>query len=253
MTRNADPYCGALAALKRICGGPSENVVIAKTIRENVAASELRILDVGTGDGTACTKIAEQISEHKISSAIVGIDIRPQHRRPKTYSLVSYRFSRSDFMQFEAKYPFDVILFRQSIYYLGNLNDVFRSARAKITTAGIIVVVCWNEGCILRRILSRIDALNPAIAIERETVLAAAISERLYLCAEETFLGEVDLSRARADARSMILPLQVLLRGRPLSPSGYEAFQRFLRDKCSNIEMRQNSIIVLRIKHEAIA
>ena len=236
-------YLLSLRSLKTLFGPSDEVLTIARVIRKALRPNDIRILDVGTADGSAARRIAGQLTTSGFRCAIVGIDVEPQlSGEEHSEHAFSYEFQQVSFQRYQDPKPFDLVLFRQSMYYLGDPKQVFVRASELTSSGGVVLAVTWDTHCALRRLVETVDPSNSALDIAPPRLLQDARFAALVNIGVEQSIGALDMGKVKANPDLYRETLELLLRGRSFTAASWDYLVSALPN-LKDIEVRSNGIV----------
>lgn len=188
----------ALPTFKKGLVGISERRALTKWMRMALelrrAPERIRVLDVGSGDGSRLKKTMAAMQRAGFIPDVVALE---PFDNPALRSLeragVRIDTGHAEEMRYEAE--FDLVLATQVDYYYARPAEVYKCVRDALRPGGHVAVTLVTDGCILNRItrfmLDGVSAVTPVTADSCE--LRRGVVHDLKVCRVIETHGRVDV------------------------------------------------------------
>ncbi|KAA3609236.1 MAG: class I SAM-dependent methyltransferase [Calditrichaeota bacterium] len=145
-------YNRSLENLKTCFNGGSEKELIIRRINSTRHSDNLRILDIGSGNGAYIQKIISKLTVNNIE--IIAIDPCIE---PATYKMNGHRYVFNDeyFEQHQPDGAFDIIICTQSLYYMQNVQTAIRKMNNLLKQSGQLIITLWSKHCSIYKVCNK--------------------------------------------------------------------------------------------------
>ncbi len=241
-------YLEDLRLLKGTFDSKNESGVVANAIARTTSKIDLRILEVGIGEGRAASQFVTQLTMCGRRVHLTGLDLDIS-RHVQNRSIGNISLLEMDFAALPLSERFDAVLATQSLYYLGRRDGALRKLIDHIVVDGCLLITVWTANCVLHELHKRF-AQTPGAQYVTAEILAEellAMEERAdvdVICTS----GQVNLGKWRASEIIRRAAFRMLSRsnmGSKFDEVGYAKFETYLEQLPARAR-RENGTVILR-------
>jgi SAM-dependent methyltransferase len=157
-------YLESLASIKATFrGGKDKHVVSDAIVRRFPGRTDIRVLDVGVGDGSYIAKVSGLARVAGLQLQVLGIDPLLTERKKLGQSIECLPVSLEEF---PISQEYDVIHARHSLYYSADLDLALMKLCSGVRQGGMIVASLWSSRCDLYRLHREITHRQPGVTAE---------------------------------------------------------------------------------------
>lgn len=241
-------YIHDLRLLKGTFNPGNEANVVADAIANGTPRGNVRILDVGIGEGRAAFQFVDRLTSRGFAVHLTGIDLHLS-REVRERATRNTRLLEMDFSAFPLSETFDAVVATQSLYYLGKRNFALRKLLDHAAPTGCLLVTIWSGNCILHDLHTRFVQMPDAECMTAEDLASELLGmeEDAQVTIVRT-VGHVDIAKwlaSEVTCRAAFRILSRINRGGDLDGASYDRFKARLQEFPAQMK-RENGTVVLR-------